>query len=300
VQIVFSLAVLLLAAAPTADSRGPSPGEERPRPAATRPATSRPATSRPATAPGAADEAGVNPAASAFLEAVGAREDERAYELTTARYREAHPLEEFKKEMEKLRAEVRLRMTLQVLVAPQPADGQPRQAVAVTPRLTARSDRRTVALGLRLAHEDGAWRVADVELLEGNSPSAGFLSAFMKANRGARQAVMASPGRAGLYGRVTKLDEKSLTVETIKRGDADASPAERTLAFDKETRVFVMVLESERKAPGGQPIRMHRAVPGQLSDLKVGQRVILDVLPGQERATRISIEPLPAEPGPGL
>src|SRR5687767_13734613 len=104
---------LVLATATAAASGGPrsydprnsGPVSDRFIPAVTRPASTRPASRRPLARPaltrpataraGEVDEAWVNPAATEFLRAVSAGEDERAYQLTSADYRAAHPPAEF-------------------------------------------------------------------------------------------------------------------------------------------------------------------------------------------------------------
>ena len=273
--------------------RGPAVQPAPPRRIPPRQAPAQPASTRPATAPAdAVDETGVNPAATEFLRAVAAGEDERAYQLTTADYREGRPLPEFKKEMDALRAELSMRgLRFQVIAAPRPAGGGPWRAIAIWP--TARkTTRKSVTVGLALALEQGAWRVEHVEFVEtANTPGPGFVGGFMKANPGARPVAMADAGMMSLTGRVTKVDDKSLTVEPTTPGKGGPPPAERTLAVDEGTRVLLPVRQGERKTPGGQTYTSYRSVPAKLADVKVGQQVVVETAPGQDRATRISIDP---------
>jgi hypothetical protein len=232
---------------------------------------------------------------------LGAGDDEGAYKLTTADYQKAHPLEDFKKEMDRVRSDVSVRMRMQVLLAPQPRDGQPRRAVAVSPRLTARTDRRQVSFVVSLAHGDGRWQVSGAGLRDaqrGNS----VLSEFTRANPGARMIGLAGAGTATmLQMRVTKVDDKSVTLEpTGKKDDRGQPAAARTLAIDENTKVLLAVALRESKGAAGQTTRSYRSVPGKLADLKVGQDVMVNATPSQDRAVSITIYPAQLEPGPGL
>jgi hypothetical protein len=294
ITAAFTLAVGGAAtAAPVADGAGTG----RARPAVTRPASTRPATA-PAAPAGGVDETWINPAATEFLRAVGAGEDERAYRLTTADYREPRPLAEFKKEMDTLRADLDVRrVRFQVFATP-------RRALAIWPT-SRKTSRKSVTVGLVLALEEGAWRVDHVEFIEEiDRTGQGFVAGFMKANRGARHVPNVDAGMVSLSGRVTKLDDKSLTLEPTTRGKAgpegkaDAPPAERTLAVDAATRVFVPVRGENRKSPGsGRTIPNYRAVPGKLADVKVGQQVEVEIVPGKDLVTRIMIDIAHAEEG---
>jgi hypothetical protein len=300
---------LAMAGVATAGPGTGGPVSDRFTPAVTRPASTRPASTRPATAPaapaGGVDETWVNAAATEFLRAVDAGEDERAYQLTTADYREPRPLAEFKKEMDKLRADLDVRrMRFQIFATP-------RRALAMWPT-SRKTTRKSVTVGLVLALEEGAWRVDHVEFIEGgvDRTGEGFVAGFMKANRGARPVPNAQAGRVTVSGRVTKVDEKSVTIEPTTRGkagqggkagqpeEAGAPAAERTLAVDAATRVLVPVRGEDRKSPGsGRTIPYYRGVPGKLADVKVGQQVEVEIVPGQDRATRISIDVAHAEEG---
>jgi hypothetical protein len=290
---------LAMAGAATAAPRTSGAVSDRFIPAATRPASTRPATA-PAPA-GAVDETGVNPAASEFLRAVSAGEYERVYQLTTADYREGRPLEDFKKEMDKLRAELDVRrMRFQVFAAPRPAAGKRWRAIAIWPT-SRKTTRKSVSVGLGLTLEEGAWRVDHVELVEGNNqPGQGFVAGFMKAHPGARPVASAAAGRMTISGRVTKVDDKSVTIEPTTRDKAGPPPAERTLAVDEATQVFVPVREGMRKSLTGFTIPNIRAVPAKLADVKVGQQVEVEIVPGKDRATRIMIDPAHAEDDKGL
>jgi hypothetical protein len=266
-----------------------------------------PAATRPATAPaGAVDETGVNPAATEFLRAVAAGEDERAYQLTTADFREGHPPGEFKKEADSMRADLDVRrMRFQVFATP-------KRALAMWPT-SRKTSRKAVTVGLVLALEEGAWRVEHVEFIEEiDRTGQGFVAAFLKANPGARPVANAAAGKMTVSGRVTKLDEKSVTIEPTTQatagrgkpgpqpGKTDAPRAERTLAVDEATRVFVPVREGDMKTPAGRTVPRYRGVAGKLADVKVGQQVQVEIAPGEERATRISIDVAHAEDDKGL
>jgi hypothetical protein len=56
----------------------------------------------------------------------------------------------------------------------------------------------------------------------------------------------------------------------------------------------------ESKGAAGQTTRSYRSVPGKLADLKVGQDVMVNATPAQDRAVSITIYPAQLEPGPGL
>jgi hypothetical protein len=271
-----------------------------PAPPRVEPPTSRPASTRPTTAP-AAEEDGIAPALAEFLQALGGRDDEGAYKLTTADYRKAHSLEDFKKEMDRVRSDVNVRAgRLQVALAPQPKDDQPRRALAVSPRLTARTDRRQVSLVVSLARVEGRWQVSGAELRNAQKGDPVF-GDFMRTNPGARMIGLAGASRTMLRSRVTKLDDKSVTLEPIGQKDDRGEPAAaRTLAIDENTKVLLGVAVRESIGPRGQTTRTYRSVPGRLADLKVGQEVMVNATPAQDRAMTITIYPAQIEPGPGL
>jgi hypothetical protein len=64
---------------------------------------------------------------------------------------------------------------------------------------------------------------------------------------------------------------------------------------DKDTQVFVGVIAGEREGPDGKKIRNTRFTRGAFSDVKAGQKVLLQI--SGEHADRISI--LPKEPREG-
>ena len=77
------------------------------------------------------------------------------------------------------------------------------------------------------------------------------------------------------------------------------APREQTLVVDKSTQVFVGVITGERESPRGQKIRTTRFDRGEFSDVKAGQKVLLQIT--REHADRISILPPDAPPaGDGL
>ena len=94
-------------------------------------------------------------------------------------------------------------------------------------------------------------------------------------------------------GQLTKVEEKSITVKPIRRGEGKAG-IEWTVAVDGGTKVVRSVLvRNERKGASGQPVRRYRTEPGKLSDLAVGQHV--RVKADAERASEINILPPPQE-----
>lgn len=103
-------------------------------------------------------------------------------------------------------------------------------------------------------------------------------------------------------GELKKVEAKSIVLlpkqVSVKGGEQQPpTPAERTLAVDENTKVFVGEVAGERKGPRGDPIRSVRYRPGKLSDLKAGQQVML-VIAG-DRADRIEITPADKPAGDG-
>jgi hypothetical protein len=94
-------------------------------------------------------------------------------------------------------------------------------------------------------------------------------------------------------GELTKVEEKSITVKPVRRGEGKAG-IEWTVAVDEETKVVRSILvRNERKGASGQAARRYRTEPGKLSDLAVGQHV--RVKADAERASEINILPPPQE-----
>ena len=73
------------------------------------------------------------------------------------------------------------------------------------------------------------------------------------------------------------------------------APRERTLVVDKDTQVFVGVIADEREGPDGKKIRNTRFTRGEFSDVKAGQKVLLQI--SREHADRINILPTEAREG---
>jgi hypothetical protein len=74
------------------------------------------------------------------------------------------------------------------------------------------------------------------------------------------------------------------------------APREQMLVVDKNTQVFVGVITGEREGPRGQKIRTTQFNRGEFSDVKVGQKVLLQST--GEHADRINILP-PEAPAAG-
>jgi hypothetical protein len=236
-----------------------------------------------------------------FLQAVGAGENEKAYALATAEYRKGHSLEEFSKEMDRVRADVDVaKQQFQMYLARQPKDDRPRQAAASAMPVRAKTGGRLMSFALRFSHEDGRWRVAQTELeeLRGNPPN--LLSEFRQVNGPAHSLPMAGAGSISFEARVTKLDEKSVTVEPIPLGKQDPPRPARTLEIDAKTEVAIIHLTENFKLPNGRTVPAELPVAARLQDLKVGHRVTVHTPPRQERVLKIVIWPKPVAPAPGL
>jgi len=238
------------------------------------------------------DEALIAPAANAFLQAVAAKEDDAAREHTTAAYREAHPGEDFRKVLDGLRT-IQFdpgKQPLQVRVGPpRAADDGPRQALAMLP---SKSNGEPVTIGMVLSFERGAWRIDALEPIAAiDTGRGGFVRDFHRANPGSQPAAFAGPGRMGLRGRLTKVDDRSVTIERPAEATGAAGPTERTLTVDAETQVRVYVQNGERAMPSGVTVPRFVSAPAKLSDLKVGDPVIVEVPIGQENAVRIAVQP---------
>jgi hypothetical protein len=245
-----------------------------------------------------ADEHEVGPALAEFLKPVDARDDKSAYALTTAAYRKAHSTEDFTKVMNQLRTELDLpQRQFQLSVARRPKDDRPREAIAFIVGYPAKTDRKSVSVVVAFADEGGRWRVADAELRRDGSME-GLRGAFYHANRGAYAMAMAGLGSVGLQARVTKLDEKSVTVEPISMDKQSPPRPPRSFEVDGQTQVFVIV--PTEATVGGRKVPWERPTPGRLADLKVGDKVTVDMPPGQERALKITITFRQVQPGPGL
>jgi hypothetical protein len=189
-------------------------------------------------------------------------------------------------------------MRFQIFAAPRPAaGGKPWRAIAIWPT-SRKSDRKSVSVGLGLTLKEGAWQVDHVELVEDIvRPGQGFVAGFMKAHPGARPVASAGAGMMTLSGRVTKVDDKSVTIEPTTRDKAAPPAAERTLAVDENTRVLVPLREGQRKSATGFTIPNIRLVPGKLADVKVGQQVEVQIVPGKDLATQIMLDPAHAAEG---
>jgi hypothetical protein len=290
-QAVLSLCVVALSLA-CSRSRAAPPSEGAP-------ANAAPAGTRPATAP-VADEYDVGPALAEFLKAVDAKDDKAAYALATAAFRKAHSLEDFTKQMDRVRTDVDLASRqFQLSVARPPKGDRPREAIAYIVAVPARTNRQSVGVVVAFADEGGRWRVADVELRDGGKLD-GLRGAFFRANRGPHDMGMAGLSSVSLHARVTKLEEKSVTVEPVPM-DKQAPPRPpRTFEIDGQTKVFVIVLQENFKLPSGQTVPYERPVPARLADLKVADKVTVEMPPGQERALKITIRDRKIEPAPGL
>jgi len=111
---------------------------------------------------------------------------------------------------------------------------------------------------------------------------------------------MAGLSGVGLEARVTKFDEKSVTVEPTPWDKQSPPRPARTLQIDGETKVFVIVFEQNFRLPNGQTVPYERPVPARLADVKVGDKVTVDTPPGKDHALKISVWPRKIESAPGL
>jgi hypothetical protein len=154
-----------------------------------------------------------------------------------------------------------------------------------------------VSVVVAFADERGRWRVADAELRRDGSME-GLRGAFYHANRGAYTMGMAGLSSVGLQARVTKLDEKSVTVEPISMDKQTPPRPPRSFEIDGQTQVFRIVPTDA--TVGGRKVTWERPTPARLADVKVGDKVTVDTPPGQERALKITITFRQVEPAPGL
>ncbi len=262
-------------------------------PAVNAPANADPPQDRekPKTTTSAADESLIAPQAVEFLQAVAARKDDVALRLTTTAYRDAHPPEAMKKALDELRGlEPPPKMRLQVTAADPTADGSPRRAIALLPGAKSKASGERATIGMVLAFEQGGWRVDGIELLTAIGQG-GIISDFQRANaRGAHPVPSADAGMIALQGKVTKVDEHSISIERPPQGEG-AAAEQRTLTIDAETRVSVSVAKGEQRSPAGISVPKYVSEPGKVSDVAEGQMVIVEAPLGKDHAARIFVQP---------
>lgn len=91
-----------------------------------------------------------------------------------------------------------------------------------------------------------------------------------------------------IAGELTKVEASAITVAT--KGKEGAPGVSKTIAVDAETKVFIQTDQTEPvKGEGGATKERPKIVEGALSDLKVGQKVIVGCDPDGAKAVKILV-----------